>query len=99
MAFIRITTNPRAFRPPASIAVAWRQVEDWLDCPRVWIPAPGANHRAVLGDLLRSSNSSANLVQDAHLAALAIENGLILYSTDSDFARFSDLRWENPLRA
>ena len=99
LAFIRITTNPRAFRPPASIAVAWRQVEDWLDCPRVWIPAPGANHRAVLGHLLRSSNSSANLVQDAHLAAIAIENGLILYSTDSDFARFSDLRWENPLRA
>jgi uncharacterized protein len=99
LAFIRITTNPRAFRQPASIAAAWRQVEDWLDCPRVWIPAPGANHRAVLGHLLRSSNASANLVQDAHLAALAIENGLILYSTDSDFARFSDLRWGNPLRA
>jgi uncharacterized protein len=52
----------------------------------------------VLGHLLRSGDASANLVQDAHLAAIAIENGLILCSVDSDFARFSDLRWENPLR-
>ena len=98
LAFIRITTNPRAFRLPTGIDAAWRQVEDWLDCPPVWIPAPGANHRAVLGHLLRSGDASANLVQDAHLAAIAIENGLILCSVDSDFARFSDLRWENPLR-
>ena len=98
LAFIRIITNPRAFRLPASIVAAWRQVEDWLDCPQVWIPTAGENHRIVLGHLLRSGDSSANLVQDAHLAALAIENGLTLCSADSDFARFPGLRWENPLR-
>lgn len=94
LAFIRITTNHRAFRLPASIVAAWRR---WTARP-YGIPVPGANHRAVLGRLLRSGDASANLVQDAHLAALAIENGLILYSTDSDFARSYDLRWENPLR-
>jgi uncharacterized protein len=97
LAFVRIKTNPRAFRLPASIAAAWRQVEDWLDCPRVWIPVPGTNHRAVLGQLLRSGDAAANLVGDAHLAALAIEHGLTLCSADSDFARFPNLRWHNPL--
>jgi toxin-antitoxin system PIN domain toxin len=97
LAFVRIKTNPRTFRLPASIAAAWRQVEDWLDCPRVWIPVPATNHRAVLGQLLRSGDAAANLVGDAHLAALAIEHGLTLCSADSDFARFPNLRWHNPL--
>ena len=39
----------------------------------------------------------ANLVHDADLAALAIEHGLILCSTDGDFARFPGLRWQNPI--
>ena len=59
LAFIRITTNPRAFRQPTSIAAAWRQVEDWPRLPAgMRFPAPGANHRAVLSHLLRSSNAS-----------------------------------------
>ena len=41
----------------------------------------------------------AHLVPDAHLAALAIEHGLVLCSADADFARFPGLRWHNPLRA
>ena len=68
----------------------------WLDCPPVWIPVPGDRHREILGSLLRRG-VSANLVPDAHLAALAIEHGLTLCSTDGDFARFSGLRWQNPL--
>jgi predicted nucleic acid-binding protein len=69
-----------------------------LGCDAAWIPEPGERHRAILGGLLERANVSGNLVPDAHLAALAIEHGLMLCSTDGDFARFPDLRWENPLR-
>ena len=73
-------------------------MEEWLECPPVWIPGPTDRHRQVLGRLLRDQQVRANLLPDAHLAALAIEHGLTLCSTDGDFARFAGLRWENPLR-
>jgi hypothetical protein len=94
---MRIVTNPRIFARPSSIATAWQRVEEWLDCDPVWIPEPSQRHRAVLGDLIPRIGAGGNLVHDAHLAALAIEHGLILASTDGDFARFPGLRWENPL--
>jgi predicted nucleic acid-binding protein len=59
---------------------------------------PTQRHPEVLGGLLTEIGGKADLVPDAHLAALAIEHGLILCSTDSDFGRFRELRWENPLR-
>lgn len=99
LAFMRVTTNPRVFERPALISDAWRQVLAWLDRKTAWIPEPGERHREILGELLTSPGVQANLVQDAHLAAVAIEHGLTLCSTDGDFARFSDLRWENPLQA
>lgn len=98
LAFVRISTNPRVFARPAPVSEAWRQIQAWLDCERVWIPQPTDRHRAILGSLLTASGVQANLVQDAHLAALALEHGLILCSTDGDFGRFEGLRWENPLR-
>ena len=61
------------------------------------IPLPTEHHSEVLGDLFSDSDIRGNLVPDAHLAALAIEHGLLLCSTDGDFARFPGLRWENPL--
>lgn len=73
------------------------QVEEWLECGPAWIPQPTERHRHVLGTLLREHAPASRLVPDAHLAALAIEHGLTLCSTDADFARFPDLRFENPL--
>ena len=99
LGFVRIVTNRRAFQQPLAVAAAWQQVEDWLDCPVAWIPAPTDRHRAILAALLRNEVAGADLVPDAHLAALAIEHGLTLCSADRDFARFSGLRWENPLTA
>lgn len=99
LAFVRVTTNPRIHARPLAMDAAWRQVEEWLDCEPAWIPAPTERHRALLGPLLARAAGRADLVADAHLAALAIEHGLILCSTDGDFARFPGLRWENPLRA
>lgn len=98
LAFLRLTTNPRIFEHPETTADAWRQCESWIECERVWIPPPTERHREILGKLLAEPGVQANLVPDAHLAALAIEHGLILCSTDGDFARFPGLRWENPLR-
>ncbi|WP_210183833.1 TA system VapC family ribonuclease toxin [Bradyrhizobium sp. DOA9] len=99
LAFLRIATNPRAFRKPLSIADAWEQVSSWLSAETVWVPEPAEHHAAVLGKLLALPGIYGNLVPDVHLAALAIEHGLTLCSTDGDFARFPELTWFNPLAA
>ena len=96
-AFVRIATNPRANTTPLSADIAWEIVESWLAVPNVWIPMPTERHGEVLGGLLRRYRIAGNLVPDAHLAALAIEHGLEVYSADTDFARFSEVRWHNPL--
>jgi hypothetical protein len=99
LAFMRLVTNPRVYARPAPMALAMRQVSAWLGCDSVWIPPPGERHAELLGGLLAQPGVHGNLVPDAHLAALAIEHGLTLCSTDGDFARFPGLRWENPLQA
>ncbi len=97
LAFLRLVTNPRVFERAEPIADAWSQVAEWLACDTAWIPQPTERHTELLCDLLAKTKAHANLVPDAHLAALAIEHGLTLCSTDSDFARFPGLRWRNPL--
>ena len=97
LAFVRITTNGRLFTSPLSTATAWIQICDWLSCPAVWVPGPGDRHAEILGDLLVASRATGNLVPDAHLAALALEHGLTVYSTDRDFAAFAGLSWIDPL--
>jgi toxin-antitoxin system PIN domain toxin len=97
LAFLRLVTNPRVFERPEPITQAWQQVREWLTCNSVWIPQPNERHAEVLNDLLIQPGVHANLVPDAHLAALALEHGLTLCSTDGDFARFPMLRWLNPL--
>lgn len=99
VAFVRLVTNPRVFRSPQQVERAWSQVEAWLEPDAVWVPTPTYRHREVLGSLLARTGAGAELVPDAHLAALALEHGLELVSTDGDFARFPGLRWTNPLAA
>jgi uncharacterized protein len=96
VAFLRISTNERASQHPLSPAEALEFVDDWLQAPAAWIPTPGPGHASILNDLISRYHLRGNLVSDAHLAALAIEHGLDLCSADSDFARFSELRWTNP---
>ena len=97
LAFVRIVSNPRIFEQPETVSEAWKQAEEWLACPPVWVPTPTERHQEILGPLLRNQTVRSNLVPDAHLAALAIEHGLLLCSTDGDFARFPGLKWENPI--
>lgn len=97
-AFLRISTHARAFQRPLSPATAWKRVEDWMAAPVAWIPEPGPEYSRILGELITTHDVRGNLVPDATLAALAIEHGVTLCSTDTDFARFRTLRWEDPLR-
>ena len=96
-AFIRIGTNSRLHRRAMTIAEAIERVQSWLDQPCVRIIQPTEQHWTIFQQMLRAGNATANLVSDAHLAALAVEHNCILNSTDSDFARFRGLKWKNPI--
>jgi len=97
LGFLRIATNSRIFQRPLAMADAWQHFMHWLSSDVVWMPAPTERHAEVLGKLLAAPGVHGNLVPDAHLAALAIEHGLTLCSTDGDLARFPGLRWLNPI--
>jgi toxin-antitoxin system PIN domain toxin len=97
LAFVRLVTNPAILRHAVGPPEAWRQVEDWLRSDAAWIPVPTSRHAEILGPLLGTRFVTSRQVPDAHLAALAIEHGVTLCSTDADFARFAGLKWENPL--
>jgi uncharacterized protein len=97
LAFLRLVTNSRIFEHPESIEDAWSQVQAWLACESVWTPEPTERHAEVLGEILKLPGVHGNLVPEAHLAALAMEHGLTLCSTDGDFAQFRAVRWVNPI--
>lgn len=98
VAFVRISTHPRASATPLDPQDAVRYVEDWLAPDIAWVPSPGPRHAALLAELIGRYQLRGNLISDAHLAALAIEYGLTLCSADTDFARFPELTWSNPVR-
>jgi hypothetical protein len=99
LAFVRLATNPLVVRQPVTMARAWAQVGEWLACEPAWVPVPTERHAAVIGPLLQQPWMTSRLVPDAHLAALAIEHGLTVCSTDGDFAKFPGVAWQNPLAA
>jgi toxin-antitoxin system PIN domain toxin len=99
LGYVRISTHPRILQNPLNVSDALAHVEAWLAQPQVSILHPGPRHASILFDLLRALGTAGNLTTDAHLAALTIEHQSDLRSTDADFARFSGLRWENPLSA
>ena len=96
--FARLVSNPRVCPKPMPTAQAWAQVEEWLSLDVTFTPEPTHRHREILAGLMRDV-TRAELIPDAHLAALAMEYGLILCSSDADFQRFPGLAWENPLAA
>jgi hypothetical protein len=98
-AFLRISTNPRVFERPLDMAEARDIIQSWLELPNVDILAPAERHWQILGDLLMAGQVSGPLVMDAVIAAIAIEHGAALQTTDRDFTRFEGLKWANPLSA
>lgn len=97
LAFVRLSSNPRIFQRPLPASEAWLQVEEWLSCRNAWVPEPTVRHGEILRSLLPLVGNRSNLIPDAHLAALAMEYGLTLCSSDADFGRFPGLLWKNPL--
>ena len=96
LGFIRITTNRRIVARPLPVRDVMERIHGWLELPHVHVAQPSDAHFARLRAELERLGAAGNLTTDAHLAALAMERGYVLYSTDADFARFPALRWVNP---
>ena len=96
-AFFRIATNPRAFHDPLAPDTAWQQVMDWLAAPSSWIPEPSDRYSRILGQIVIEHRVTGPAMTDAMLAALAIDHGVELMSTDADFKAFEGLRHTDPL--
>jgi len=99
LGFIRITTNRKVVARPLPVRDVMRRIQGWLELPHVHVTQPSDAHFARLRAELERLGTAGNLTTDAHLAALAMERGYVLYSTDTDFARFPALRWVNPCDA
>jgi toxin-antitoxin system PIN domain toxin len=97
LAFLRVGTNPRLRKDAFTIEEAAAIVVDWLDRPMVTVVNPGERHWEILRDIMTKGQARGPLVTDAHLAALAIEHGAVLATSDRDFARFPGLKFFNPL--
>jgi hypothetical protein len=97
LGFLRIITNGRIMPSPLPSEVALEIIDEWLRQPPSQIIVPSEKHWSILKELLRPLGTAANLTSDAHLAALTIEHGARLFSTDNDFSRFATLRWTNPI--
>ncbi len=97
IAFLRISTRAGLFVRPLRLDEAFDCIEGWLEQPCATVIAPTERHADIMRDLLAPLGTAGNLCTDAHLAALAVEHGAELCSTDGDFARFPGVRWRDPL--
>lgn len=99
LAFLRLSTHARVFAAPLSAADAIATVQEWLSLPNVKVANPTERHWPLFADLAERGQARGPLLMDAHLAALTIEYGAVLATTDQGFSRFPGLRWINPLMA
>ncbi len=97
LGYLRLTTRSGLLPRPLSVSQATGVIDEWLEEPVTAVLMPGERHWSILKSLLQPIGAAGNLTTDAHLAALAIEHGATLFSSDSDFARFADLKYQNPL--
>lgn len=97
--FVRIMTHPKILEEPLDIGEAFEMTDVWLESDCLSLLAPGMRHYSLYKNALLEAGTGGKLTTDAYLAALALENQATIYSNDSDFSRFSGLKWENPLGA
>lgn len=95
---VRIVTNPRVFRRPSTLDEVFDFIGELVARPNARVVHPGPRHLVIFEDLCRRSGATGKLVADAHHAAVAVEHGCTLATTDADFDRFPGLRWRHPLR-
>ena len=96
--FLRIATNARILAAPLPVADAITYVRDWLAQPNVDLLTPSSRHLDIAFELLQKLGTAGNLTTDVQLAAYAIEHNAEMHSNDTDFARFTEIRWTDPLR-
>ena len=96
-AFLRISANARAMNRRLLLEEAVEAVDEWLQQPNVRVLEPTEDHWVVLRQMVTEGQTTGPLVTDAELAAITVEYGGVIYTTDRDFARFPGLRWKNPL--
>jgi uncharacterized protein len=94
--FVRLATNPRVSAEPASVQEATDQVTDWITQPSATVLQPTSRHSEIFANLLGGVGVGGNLVNDAHVAALAVEHKAEVVTFDTDFARFPGVRWRQP---
>ena len=99
LGFVRITTNRRIVARPLAVGDVMERIQGWLGLPHVHLVQPSDSHFSRFREVLERLGTAGNLTTDAHLAVLAMERGYVLYSTDTDFARFEGLRWANPCKS
>jgi uncharacterized protein len=97
LGFLRVVTNPRIFRVPLLLDRAVAVVDDWLEQQAVEIILPTPRHWSTLRQMLTAGQAGGPMATDAHLAALSLEHGATVYTTDRDFSRFPGVRVVNPL--
>ena len=97
VAYVRVMSSVRMMKRPVAVGDLLDEVERWLTAPQVQLLQPTARNPHALRSLLVPTGVGGDLVSDAHLAALAVEYGGIIHSADTDFARFPNVRWVNPL--
>lgn len=97
LAFLRLTTRAGLRRNPLAPEASLDLIQTWLEQPSATVVSPGHGRLSILRELISAAATAGNLTSDAHLAAIAIEHGAELHSSDNDFGRFSRLNWRNPL--
>ena len=95
--FLRITTNPRVPGERLTLTEAVDIVDGWLEQPNIRLLLPGDEHWTIFRKMIVEGQATGTLISDAQLAALTVEYGGVLHTTDRDFARFPGLRWKDPL--
>ena len=97
LAFMRISTHQKIFSQPLSLESTLLYLDEWLEQPVLQLVSPGKAHWLILRNLLQQTGTAGNLTTDAHIAALALEQGYTVFSTDNDFKRYPSLKHINPL--
>jgi uncharacterized protein len=95
--FIRVGTSPHVFRQPMTPGEAAGHIRSWLAQPPAQVLDSGPDHVERVLERLEGAGTAGNLVTDAQIAALAIEHSAVVHTTDTDFVRFADVRWFNPI--
>lgn len=98
-AFMRLSTHGRVYATPLTTTEAKKHITNWLERPNVRLLVQGPDHFESVCSLLDQAGTAGNLVTDAQISALAIEYGATVHTADTDFARFNEVVWENPLVA